>query len=148
MKNFEFRISNCGNRAPSILFAGVLFFVDQLVRIFFVFSDRYFCNTLGPWGVSVGGMTLFFLDLLLIAAFGFALWKSDARSESVAIAMIFSGGLSNLSDRIFFGCVRDFLVIPWFPSFNLGDVYLTVGAVMLFLLFFPFLGEKTGKEVD
>lgn len=68
-----------------------------------------------------------------------ALWQAWAlplRMENLAWAAIFVGGLTNAVDRLAHGCVRDYLHLPFFPSFNLADimVFLGVTILVLFLL--------------
>ena len=51
--------------------------------------------------------------------------------SSAAAGLLLGGAIANLGDRIVGGSVVDFLDIGWWPSFNLADVALTVGCVLL-----------------
>lgn len=55
----------------------------------------------------------------------------------VAFGMILGGALGNLVDRLRLGYVVDFIDVHWgayhWPSFNVADAAITVGAVILFL---------------
>ncbi len=54
-----------------------------------------------------------------------------------ALALILGGALGNVIDRVLHGHVVDFLQFHWgsayFPSFNIADSAITVGAVLLIL---------------
>ena len=54
-----------------------------------------------------------------------------------ALALILGGALGNVIDRLMHGYVVDFIQVHWagkaFPSFNVADSAITVGAVLLIL---------------
>ncbi len=62
--------------------------------------------------------------------------SSSQRWLCIALALVMGGALGNLSDRLLYGHVVDFLdfyAMNWhFPSFNVADSAICVGAVMLF----------------
>ncbi|MFN7935016.1 MAG: signal peptidase II [Bryobacteraceae bacterium] len=65
-----------------------------------------------------------------------AMWPQESLTAA-ALAMVFGGALGNLFDRIVRGSVTDFLQVfigtyEW-PSFNVADSAITVGACLLFL---------------
>jgi len=74
-------------------------------------------------------------------------------SQYLSLSLILGGGLSNLIDRLLLGAVRDFIKVPFWPSFNLADVSISTGAVLvIFSLMRPKEGEKEsdngkGKEL-
>jgi lipoprotein signal peptidase len=79
----------------------------------------------------VGGTSL---QVLLASVLGFvlfALWvravSRHARMPATAIALVVSGIVGNLIDRIWLGHVRDFIVGPAGSVFNIADVALVMG---------------------
>ena len=94
-----------------------------------------------------GWQRWFFVALGSVAAV-FIVWMlrrhASQRLFSFAIAMILGGAVGNVLDRLLHGHVIDFLEFHWaflapvfaqgyFPSFNLADSAITVGAVCLIL---------------
>ncbi len=55
----------------------------------------------------------------------------------LALALVLGGALGNLIDRVAYGYVVDFLDFHWntshFPSFNVADAAISVGAVLMLL---------------
>jgi len=49
------------------------------------------------------------------------------------LILILSGGISNLFDRLYFGCVIDFINLKFWPVFNLADIYITIGSIIIML---------------
>jgi lipoprotein signal peptidase len=59
--------------------------------------------------------------------------KSRSRLEFVCGALILAGTIGNAWDRLVLKSVRDFLVIPLIPNFNLADCMLTCSIAVLLL---------------
>ena len=58
----------------------------------------------------------------------------------VAFGLLLGGSLTNLGDRIRQGYVTDFIDPQYWPAFNLGDVFITVGVILLLGTFL--LGDR------
>jgi signal peptidase II len=64
--------------------------------------------------------------------------KPESRLLRISFAMIISGGLGNLYDRIVYKYVVDFIMfhyrdVYYFPSFNVADMTLVAGTGLLIL---------------
>lgn len=74
---------------------------------------------------------------VVIVGFVLTLRRSDSRSAIVAVGLIVGGALGNLIDRLvrneawLRGRVVDFIDFQWFPIFNIADVCINVGGVLL-----------------
>jgi signal peptidase II len=58
---------------------------------------------------------------------------------AVAMGLLLGGALGNLADRLVrhhHGAVIDFIDLRWWPVFNVADAAISVGAVLLALVFF------------
>jgi signal peptidase II len=62
----------------------------------------------------------------------------------VAFGFLLGGALSNLADRLRQGYVTDFLDPDYWPAFNLGDVFITVGVIILIAAFL--FGERWPRQ--
>lgn len=82
-----------------------------------------------------GGILVILLSLIALVALGvFVAAAPSGWQASVAGGLIFGGALGNLVDRVRYGEVTDFLLLPGWPAFNLADIGITVGVVMLALI--------------
>lgn len=83
----------------------------------------------------------FFITVTLVAAVVILValrkLRDDQRSAQVALAMIFSGAIGNLIDRVRLGEVIDFLDVYWrsyhWPAFNVADSLICVGVALVAL---------------
>ena len=80
------------------------------------------------------------LALAVSGVIGVWLWRLRASGQVVlpiALALVLGGALGNVLDRVRLGHVVDFiqvLIAGWpFPSFNVADSAITVGAVLLII---------------
>jgi len=48
-------------------------------------------------------------------------------------ALLFAGTLGNLTDRLFYGFVIDFIDFSFWPAFNIADSAIVIGAVLLII---------------
>ncbi|MBT4916822.1 signal peptidase II [Candidatus Peregrinibacteria bacterium] len=69
---------------------------------------------------------LIFLTYYLVKELNLKKYVSQA-----ALALIWAGGFGNLIDRIFRGYVVDFISIWKWPIFNVADVYILAGVLLL-----------------
>ncbi len=87
------------------------------------------------------GWQRWFFSAVGLAAAVFIVWmlKSHARQRLFAFAMacILAGAIGNVMDRLMHGYVVDFLQFHYagwyFPSFNLADSAITIGALAMIL---------------
>ncbi len=88
-----------------------------------------------------GWQRWFFIGLGFAAAI-FIVWMlrshGGQRMFAWALSLILGGALGNVIDRMLHGYVVDFLQVHWgakyyFPSFNVADSAITVGAALLIL---------------
>lgn len=113
-------------------------------------------NTGGAWGIGQGNAEIFaivrFAAIPIILAF-LITTRTKSWLFPAGLGMVFGGAIGNLWDTVMLGGVRDFLEFDLqfavFPSFNIADSGITVGAtlVVVHFLFFDRV-TRTKPEVE
>ena len=74
------------------------------------------------------------------------------KPELWCLAAITGGAIGNLIDRVQTGLVIDMICIPWFSTFNVADIFITFGAIILVLYILikdkAFLEDKPKKAKE
>jgi signal peptidase II len=85
------------------------------------------------FGIAGGaGVPLVLVTLLALGVVGYLFARSPTRPGMwVAAGLLAGGALGNLADRIRADHVTDFVSLDPWPPFNLADVAITVGVVLL-----------------
>lgn len=81
----------------------------------------------------------FFIAITVVASIAiivaFYKLRDDQKLAQISMAMIFSGAIGNLIDRVRMGEVIDFLDVHWYrhhwPAFNVADSLICVGVTLL-----------------
>lgn len=134
-----------------IAFFSLILLIDLLTKNYTVGIDKTFIsgfikflyteNTGGAWGIFAGSQ-LALIIISSVAIFLIILYIIFSKAKSkllyASLAFILAGAVGNLFDRIAFGYVRDFIKFEFmaFPIFNVADIALTVGVVLLFIYLF------------
>lgn len=118
----------------SIISLGAVFSlvgIDFWLRSFFTQNGSGVCNPGIAFSVPVSPSLLLTLSFLLTVFF-FWLWQREKEAyRAWAFLLLLAGGGGNFLDRLLFSCVRDYIKLPFFPSFNLSDMMLTLGVGLL-----------------
>lgn len=105
----------------------LVLFSDQVTK--FQFSSS--CNSGFAFSFleSKGRLNIFLSFVVLMVVFYFLI-RQETKLAIIAVSLVLAGGLSNFADRIGFGCVRDFIDLNFWPSFNLADSVIVVGVAI------------------
>lgn len=72
------------------------------------------------------------LAIIALAYYGRRLWRRREYLRYFGVLFMIAGAASNLHDRLTFGFVIDWAYLgPWWPVFNLADVMIGVGVVVV-----------------
>jgi signal peptidase II len=127
----------------SMLYGDSKNIIDNFVRF------TYIRNPNSVFGLRVGGAGV--STTLTIIAFIFVVslfLKSDTGFSLVSLSFIIGGALGNLTDRLLYMEVIDFIEVGargWYwPTFNVADSFVTIGLILL-IIYFVFI-DKSHKE--
>ena len=78
----------------------------------------------------------------------YVLVKTDNTLFQLSLSLIIAGALGNLYDRLFLGYVRDFVDLAFmdFAIFNVADISITFGIIILFVYVIFIEGKEKGKD--
>lgn len=118
-----------------------LIIIDQITKGFFSSRDFYFLSMhfhpVKNYGLSFAldfGTTInTILVIIAFVLFGFYLWHSYKKHNysRFGAVLVLAGAVSNICDRIYFGYVRDFWDIGLGFTFNLADLFIVLGIIIM-----------------
>ncbi len=130
-----------------LIFLGLVA-IDQLSKYIIRHTGGfYICNPNVAFGINIPPAIFWVIWMGIIALLLIALYKKTIIHNSLFIILILAGAISNLIDRLYFSCIIDFIdvgiwpasnavrSIAGWPVFNLADVFIVVGAVLLLYYF-------------
>ncbi len=128
--------------ASGILPMNILPFLDFLL----IYNPGISFSLLANSG-EIGRYILIIVTVVIIWIFAKMLLKSHNLWYNMALALIISGALGNLIDRVIHGKVVDFIYFHMgnfhFPVFNMADSAITVGGALFLLLSIKGNGNET-----
>ena len=97
---------------------------------------RFWYNSGAAFGIFANGNLVFMVLAIIVAGAILYYFPRVARKDwwlRLALMLQFSGAVGNLTDRIQFGHVTDFISVGNFAIFNIADASISVGVVVLIL---------------
>jgi signal peptidase II len=126
------------NKLYKILFSvSFLVAIDQLSKYIIRHGGGfYICNPNVAFGIQIPLVVFWFFWMGIISLVILEVYKSSTQEELnlykiAALVLILAGALANIIDRIVLGCVVDFIDLGFWPVFNLADLSISLGAVIL-----------------
>ncbi|HBR71231.1 MAG TPA: hypothetical protein DEA27_00295 [Candidatus Moranbacteria bacterium] len=117
-----------------IAFVFLFVFFDYFLKNILTKNYFFICNyniSLGIAPFSKIIWVIWIILFLILIKISFSLAKKNTLN-SFGWILILSGSISNIIDRLFLGCVRDFIPFFGFFYFNVADIFITIGFVFLF----------------
>jgi len=97
---------------------------------------RYWYNSGAAFGIFEKGNLVFMVLAIIVAGAILYYFPRVSRKDwwlRLALMLQFSGAVGNLTDRIQFGHVTDFISVGNFAIFNIADASISVGVAVLIL---------------
>ena len=119
----------------TVLFAAFFLCLHFWLRFWAAGADiaGHVCNQGGSFGVSLPMWLLIAFSLAILALFAAYYPTERPFSAQWPWILIISGGLGNLLERLLFGCIMDYVTLPFFPAFNVADIFLAIGVAGILL---------------
>jgi signal peptidase II len=97
------------------------------------------------FGLAGGaGVKLVLTTAIALAVIGFLFSRNPQRPGMwLAVGLVAGGAIGNLTDRIRADAVTDFIAVGSWPAFNLADVSITLGVL---LLVYFYLRDAEGEK--
>jgi signal peptidase II len=108
---------------------------------------RFWYNSGAAFGIFANGNLVFMVLAIIVAGAILYYFPRVSRKDwwlHLALMLQFSGAVGNLTDRIQFGHVTDFISVGNFAIFNIADASISVGVAVLILG--VWINEMTDKR--
>jgi len=154
-----------GKRGTGIITAALILILDQILKFLFYNKELlkenfilikgvlYIVPPSQNQGIVFGllqnyGRFFIIPSLVIVTFILFSYLKTDNKQTLLqwGILLILAGALSNLIDRLIYGCVIDYLLLNKFPySFNLADSSILAGVGLIMINIVKNKREETGN---
>ena len=135
---------------PIVIILGIV--LDQIVKMAIVKNLRlseqksvingilsltHLRNNGAAWSILEGQQWFFILTTVIVLAVAIWFWLKNLSKNwyAIGLTLIISGALGNFIDRVRQGYVVDMFQLDFinFPIFNVADILLSIGFVVLFI---------------
>jgi len=123
-------------------FFASLIVIDQIAKYLVRhLGGFYICNKGIAFSINIPQVWLWILLVLLFfiilqiskSKFQISNELLNFKFQNLPAILVLAGAISNIIDRLYFGCVIDFINLKIWPVFNLADVFIIIGAIILIL---------------
>lgn len=115
-----------------------LVLIDQIVKYLIRhFDGFYICNPGISFGFFIPNIIFYpLVAVIFVVSFLYLLKKINSAifaPDKIGLSFVLGGAMANLIDRFNLGCVVDFIDLKFFPVFNLADIFITVGVIIIII---------------
>jgi len=114
------------------LLFNTLFSVGHGIQLLPFFGLKLAHNTGAAFSILAGNtVLLMWISVIVIGIILFFIDKLKDKNIELCVALILGGTIGNLIDRLAHGFVIDFIDFSFWPTFNIADSAIFIGAVLL-----------------
>lgn len=152
-------MKNKNKKNLSLIMLGIsIVIIDRITKLLLINKEitiipnflnfTYTKNSGVAFGIASNNTILIVLMNVIILAIIIKFLKEKFSKTNyiiiLSLIMILAGGIGNLIDRIAMGYVIDFIDVNIldFPTFNVADISITVGVIMIMIILIKSLFEK------
>ena len=106
------------------------FLTKELSVIKNIFYFTYIKNDGAAFSI-LGSQRLLLVILSILALFFIIYYVTKKDKNGIGYFFLLGGIIGNLIDRLFLGYVIDFIGIYTFPIFNIADIFIVLGAILV-----------------
>ena len=124
-------------------------FINQIVEITSFLDIVYIKNygvSFGLFSGSISYLYLVFIGIIIVLFIFYLMINSNRNLEKSAYFIISVGATGNIIDRAINSYVVDYISLHYkyfyWPAFNLADIYITIGIIMLLSSIFLISKDK------
>lgn len=122
--------------------------IEVISNFLYITSIR---NRGAAWGILEDHMSIFYAVtavVIIAVVYAFYKYKSEHFTLHLSLSLVLAGALGNFIDRMRYQEVVDFVQTVWgnyyFPIFNVADMCLSIGVVIL--MFYVLFGDKLNEK--
>lgn len=123
---------------------------DSVTLIPHFLSITYARNTGAAFGLFAGsGQILFWSALVIVVITLIWFYRTHEQKSAwsfVTLGLMIGGAAGNLVDRVFRGKVVDFFDLGWWPVFNVADLAIVTGVIMLIVVMILEMTRKGSEK--
>lgn len=132
------------NEQYTLIISSALLVIDQLLKLLFyslrpdidaiLFRLHYVQNTGASFGIMQSqNSLLIWISIIALGAFMIYYDKLASAYRKWGF-IVMAGVISNMIDRVMRGGVVDYVNVGWFPVFNIADVLIVGGIIVISIL--------------
>jgi len=138
------------NAIITIVISSLLIVIDLVTK--YLFYDLWYwnnsfiqksCNTGIAFSIEIDMIIIIIISLVFLIILFYLFIKKQI--SYILFSLLFAWAIWNLYDRVFFWCVRDFLVMPNMFIFNFADLFISISFIIVFIQSF-FIDDKNDNK--